>query len=147
MSFKEEILNYLKDKKKHSSSVVEQAENIILLCEDNIQKLLVRNDKTIRESINKNVGIYNISSEGLENIAKYIEATYVNTQDTGNAVVEKNHKEWLKSFKTDSKNEFYYWDRLRSFLFKGDEITPGVVSTLDEDTDKIIDLVGNPNID
>ncbi|MBJ86179.1 MAG: hypothetical protein CMJ11_06295 [Pelagibacterales bacterium] len=147
MSFKEEILNYLKDKNKHSSLVVEQAENIILLCEDNIQKLLVRSSQTIRESINKNVGIYNISSEGLENIAKYIEATYVIEQNTGNAVVEKNHKEWLKSFKTDSKNEFYYWDRLRSFLLKGDEITPGVVSTLDEDTDKIIDLVGNPNID
>ena len=147
MSYKEEILNYLKDEDQHSSMIVKFADNIILLCEDNIQKLEYRNSENIRKAINENVAMYNISEEGLENIAKYIEATYVIYQGAGNAIVEKNHKEWLKSYKTDSKNEFYYWDRLRSYLLKGDEITPGVVSTLDDDTDSIIDLVGNPNIE
>ena len=147
MSYKEEILNYLKDEDQHSSMIVKFADNIILLCEDNIQKLENRNSENIRKAINENVAMYNISEEGLENIAKYIEATYVIYQGAGNAIVEKNHKEWLKSYKTDSKNEFYYWDRLRPYLLKGDEITPGVVSTLDDDTDSIIDLVGNPNIE
>jgi len=152
LNYKQDLLKYLRNIDKNSEDIAKFAENIILVCEDNIQKLKIRNEgvvpsERIRETINENVAVYKISEEGLENIAKYIEATYVVSQGSGTVIVEPNHKEWLKSYKADSENEFYYWDRLRSYLFKGDEITPGIVSTLDDDTDNIIDLVGNPNIE
>ena len=55
-----------------------------------------------------------------------------------------NFKHWLNDCRADIN--FFYWDRYKNFLLQKKAWPQGVVSTLDKDSDKILDLLGNRRI-
>lgn len=55
---------------------------------------------------------------------------------------KSNFKHWLNDRRADIK--FFYWDRYKAFLLQKKAWPQGVVTTLDKDSDKILDLLGNP---
>lgn len=53
-----------------------------------------------------------------------------------------NYQHWLNDARADIN--FSYWDRYRNYLLNKKGWPRGVVTTLDKDSDKILDLLGNP---
>lgn len=84
-----------------------------------------------------------ITDEEAEIVIKKLQVALDVAMDTG-VVIEKEYEPWLKA-KKDSI-DFFYWNRYALYLEQDAMRTSGVISAIDEVSDKIVDLAGNPNI-
>ena len=62
--------------------------------------------------------------------------------DRGNCLVEKDHLPWYNAAKKDI--EAKYWERYRNYLIADQGFNNSIVDTLDETTNIIMDMLGNP---
>ena len=84
-----------------------------------------------------------VTDEEAEMVIKKLQVALDVAMDTG-VVIEKEYEPWLKA-KKDSI-DFFYWSRYALYLEQDAMRTSGVISAIDDVSDKIIDLAGNPNI-
>ncbi len=56
--------------------------------------------------------------------------------------VKSNYQHWLNDARANI--DFAYWERYRDYLLYKKGWARGIVTTLDKDSDKILDLLGNP---
>ena len=82
-----------------------------------------------------------VSDEDVDKLVKKLQVALDVAMDVG-MVIEKEYEPWLKA-KKESIN-FFYWDRYVHYLEQDMMRTSGVIATMDEVSDKIIDLVGDP---
>ena len=85
-------------------------------------------------------------TELVDVLKDYVSKVLGITAQKGNVLKEIEHKEWFQDFKETEKYDPYYWSRLKTYLL-GENVIPPLVNTLDYDSDKITDLLGNPNIE
>ena len=84
-----------------------------------------------------------ITDEETELIIKKLQAALDVAMDIG-VVIEREYEPWLKA-KKDSI-DFFYWNRYALYLEQDAMRTSGVIAAIDEVSDKIVDLAGNPNV-
>lgn len=88
------------------------------------------------------VSLTPLSVEEQQEVVKDVETKLQIRIDRGAYVKEKNHKHWYNAAKVgiDSK----YWNRYVQYLKTGQGWGPSVINELDNATDDIMDLLGNP---
>lgn len=89
-------------------------------------------------------GMIEISDDEVAILIKNLQAALDVAMDTGISL-EKEYEPWLKARK--EKTDFYYWNRYEKYLEEDMNRPPTVIATMDEISDKIIDLLGDPIID
>lgn len=84
-----------------------------------------------------------ISDEEAEAIIKKLQAALDVAMDIG-IVIEREYEPWLKAKKDEI--DFFYWNRYALYLEQDAMRTSGVIATIDEVSDKIVDLAGDPTL-
>ena len=101
----------------------------------------------IRELIEKHrqVPIYAVSDEEAERVARLLEQRFGVSQTIGPVIVDtrQDHQPWLDAAKI--KIYPYYWDRYRRYLSTQMKLPPQVLTTLDDVTDRILNLLEDPS--
>lgn len=82
-----------------------------------------------------------ISDEESETVLKKLQAALDVAMDTG-AVIEREYAPWLKAKKDTI--DFYYWNRYALYLEEDMQRPASIISTIDEVSDRIVDLAGEP---
>lgn len=100
---------------------------------------------SIREAIAacRAIPAFQVSDQTAEMLARQIESQLDVIMTLG-AVVQEDFAEWYDAAKVDI--EPYYWNRYRQLL-KQKDFPPQVIATLDQTTDRIAGLLGNPTFD
>ncbi len=85
-----------------------------------------------------------LSDEEKEYIKEKVFSNVYLVLEEGIALTKKNTNftPWLSNER--SSIDFYYWNRYKTYLISKKGWAEGIVSTLDKDSDKILDLLGNP---
>lgn len=84
-----------------------------------------------------------ISDEDVEKVIKKLQVALDVSMDVGISI-EKEYEPWLKARKEQLQDKFFYWDRYVRYLEDDLKRTSGVIAKMDEISDKIIDLAGDP---
>lgn len=84
-----------------------------------------------------------ISDADAEMVIKKLQSALDVAMDIG-IVIEREYEPWLKAKKDDI--DFFYWNRYALYLEQDAMRTSGIIATIDEVSDKIVDLAGNPTI-
>ena len=84
-----------------------------------------------------------ITDEDKEKIRRIIHETHSIRLGRGVAIVGRDHKKWFLQKKPSL--EFDYWNRFKKYLENDKHFAPKVVAGMDQDSDEIVDLLGNPN--
>lgn len=84
-----------------------------------------------------------ITDEDKEKIRRIIHETHSIRLGRGVAIVGRDHKKWFLQRKPSL--EFNYWNRFKQYLENDKHFAPKVVAGMDQDSDEIVDLLGNPN--
>jgi hypothetical protein len=84
---------------------------------------------------------YHVSTVELDEVLRRVHARLQISMDIGHAVTE-NHQPWLAGRKAEIHP--FFWNRYREYLNTDLNWPPRVVSRLDQVTDEILNMVGNP---
>lgn len=84
-----------------------------------------------------------ITDEDAEVIIKKLQAALDVAMDVG-IVIERDYEPWLKAKK--DAIDFFYWNRYALYLEQDAMRTSGVIAAIDEVSDKIVDLAGDPTL-
>lgn len=82
-----------------------------------------------------------VSDEEAELVVKKLQAALDVAMDTG-IVIAKEYEPWLKARK--DQIDLYYWDRYVLYLEEDLQRPASIISKIDEVSDRIVDLAGNP---
>ena len=82
-----------------------------------------------------------VTEDDAEKLAKQLEERVSITQNIGPILVERDHLPWLDA--TKAEIEPYYWHRYNDYLIR-EGFAPAAITTLDEVTDRVLDLMQNP---
>jgi len=88
-----------------------------------------------------NQGLFRLSDDEKARIVRELTSVFTITQKKG-AALKGKQEPWLARRSSDIN--FYYWKRLRDFYIEAGILPPGVVATLDRDTNDVLDWCGNP---
>lgn len=83
-----------------------------------------------------------VDDEAAEQLARRFEERISITQHVGSVLTESEYRPWLDAER--SRIDPYYWDRYRRFLTQ-QGFASGVVSALDEVTDRVLGLLQDPS--
>ena len=81
------------------------------------------------------------TDEEVEAIIKKLQAALDVAMDVG-IVIERKYEPWLKAKKDEI--DFFYWNRYTLYLEQDAMRTSGVIAAIDEVSDKVVDLAGDP---
>lgn len=96
-------------------------------------------DKTIEKfSILSN----DITKEEIEQIKRDIHSRQIIKLDIGTALVDEKHKKWFMGKKPNM--DMKYWNRYKNYLRYDKKFGPNVIDSMDDVSDEIVDLLGDP---
>ncbi len=121
-------------------------DDVFVLAQTLLKMMVGKNIATqenIDEVMNKITDLHSdISKEQLELTRRRIEASIHIDMGLGDYITDNSHKPWFINFKADK--QLYYWERYRTLLTKKGFVD-NVIMKMDNVSDKIVDLVGNPS--
>lgn len=85
--------------------------------------------------------VFPVNDEEFADLIKHLHAKLAITMDAGTALVGEDHAPWLSARRPAI--DPFYWDRFQTYLQRR-EWPPQVIVTLDQVTDAILDLLGDP---
>lgn len=83
-----------------------------------------------------------ISKEEIEQIKRDIHASRIVKLDIGTVLTNNKHKKWFMGVKPTL--EMKYWNRYKKHLQYDKKFGPNVIDSMDDVSDEIVDLLGNP---
>jgi len=86
-----------------------------------------------------------IDDEAAEEFARMFEERHTTSQDFGFLLKNADYNPWLNANK--SNIDFYLWERYKKFMIQDEKLSKKVITTLDLDTDEIVDHIQNPTTD
>lgn len=106
--------------------------------------------KIKEEEIRKAVGLFqpfieNLTSDEIEQAIKNLESRYRITMDTGAMLKEDNYKKWY--FNSRVERGTRHWDRYKRYLEETVFLPRAVIDTIDDSSDEIMDVLGDPLAD
>lgn len=96
----------------------------------------------IRDRVKVLEPVYHLSIEDEDAVVKNVESKLQVKIDRGVYVKEKTHKPWYHTAKAEIDSK--YWDRYAEYLKYDQGWAPKVITEMDESTDDIMELLGNP---
>lgn len=84
-----------------------------------------------------------MADEDKDDIRKKIHETHSVRLNRGVAIIDRSHKKWFAQKKPSLS--FDYWNRFKQYLENDKGFPPDVIEGMDQDSDEIVDLLGNPN--
>ena len=97
---------------------------------------------SIRDWILKFRVLFPVSDAEAEVLAKRLEVRHDVTMRIGAVLTEPGFKPWLEA--ASAGIDFYYWRRYRRLLSEGMHLSKHVISTIDNETNRILGLLENP---
>ena len=82
-----------------------------------------------------------VTKDEAESLARRLEERVSITQNLGPILIERDHLPWLDAAKVEI--EPYYWNRYRDHLIR-EGFATAAITTLDEVTDRVLDLMQHP---
>lgn len=82
-----------------------------------------------------------VTDAEVEAVIRRLQSALDVAMDTG-VVITKDYVPWLKARK--SEIDFYYWNRYALYLEEDQHRPATVISTIDEVSDRVVDLIGDP---
>jgi len=95
----------------------------------------------LEEIVKKYSSIFDLSQTDIKRLVKHLETIYSTTQKDGHTL-KTDFKEWYGRSKREI--DFHYWDRLKSYWTQSSILPADVIRSVDQVTDEIMGLVGNP---
>lgn len=83
-----------------------------------------------------------ITKEEIEQIKRNIHASQIVKLDIGTVIADTKHKKWFMGVKPNL--EMKYWNRYKKYLQYDKKFGPNVINSMDDVSDEIVDLLGNP---
>lgn len=83
-----------------------------------------------------------ITPEEVEQIKKNIHSSQLVKLDLGTVLTDNKHKKWFMGVKPDLGMK--YWNRYKNYLQFDKKFPPNVIDSMDDVSDEIVDLLGNP---
>ena len=112
------------------------------LPKDEVPKIEELDDAILRAKQAAPIMGINLSEEEIELIKRKLQAQHDVEIGFGSYLVDKTQEPWLEQAKSDI--DPFYWDRYKKYLLQDKGWPIPVVKNLDEETDKILQLCGNP---
>lgn len=78
----------------------------------------------------------------IEQIKRNIHSKQLVKLDIGTVLVDSKHKKWFMGVKPNL--EMKYWNRYKNYLQFDKKFGPNVIDSMDDVSDEIVDLLGNP---
>ncbi len=106
---------------------------------------VIPTEENIREEALILRGICPVSDEEYDHVIRQIHAAMLVSMDRGVAIIDPNavHLPWFMH-RRGREDFFFYWARYERFLTDIKGWGPRVVATINDDSDRIIDLCGDP---
>ena len=95
----------------------------------------------LEEIVNKYSPKFDLSINDIKRLVKHLETIYSATQKDGHTL-KTDFKEWYGRGKREI--DFHYWDRLKAYWTQSSILPKEVIRSVDQVTDEIMGLVGNP---
>lgn len=86
--------------------------------------------------------IYDITEEDFQNVIRSIHSSMGIRVEQGIAITDDTYTPWIRNRKAET--DLYYWNRYTQYLQYDMQWDSRLISTLDKDTDNIMDLIGDP---
>lgn len=86
-----------------------------------------------------------LTEEEIDNVRKQIHADYLIKLDLGTSITAKDFVPWFMNRKKTLN--MGYWNRYKEYLLRDKSFSPNVVGTMNNVTDEITDLLGDPTLD
>lgn len=83
-----------------------------------------------------------LTDEEVNIVRKKLMTQFSVNMDKGQLLKEKHHKDWYEDAKKASHTHF--WDRYRDYLFYDEGFSPNVLKTLSDNSETIVNLLGDP---
>jgi hypothetical protein len=84
-----------------------------------------------------------ISEDELRKIVRELRSQFAIEVSGPNILKDKSHTPWLEAARAII--DPYYWGSYKDYLIEDKEWTPRIVNNLDDETERILELCGNPN--
>lgn len=84
----------------------------------------------------------NVSSQEIELIKNNIHSKQLIKLDIGTVISDTKHKKWFMGIKPSL--EMKYWNRYKQYLQNDKKFAPKVIDSMDDVSDEIVDLLGDP---
>lgn len=101
----------------------------------------------IREMVKNSVFPDGKNPNYVDDMVRYLESFYVVRQSRGTMIQAHGHRPWLAALRGGEGFTPHYWERLDQYLQFEKGLTENVADALDNDTDRILDHLGNPHDD
>lgn len=124
----------------------EQLENALIgvLFGSNVAKIYT--EEEIDQMIEQfaSLPFYNgITTDEIEQIKRNIHSKQLIKLDIGTVLVDNKHKKWFMGIKPTL--DMKYWNRYKNYLQYDKKFGPNVIDSMDDVSDEIVDLLGNPS--
>lgn len=83
-----------------------------------------------------------VTSEEIEIIRKDIHSKQLIRLDIGTVLIDNNHKKWFMAKK--AQLDMKYWLRYKDYLINDKKYAQNVIDSMDDVSDEIVDLLGDP---
>ncbi len=149
MNYLDQILSYLIEKRKLSEQEAKELINFVMVSID-ILKAEERTKENVLKKINRVLTMDAYKSiadeECIDLLFKFVNSEISIKSKEGKAVT-KNWIKWLDDYKKTENYKPFYWPSLEKFLkIENKNIPRSKINILNIDTDKIVELLGNPNL-
>jgi hypothetical protein len=95
----------------------------------------------LEETVRANAERFELNEGDVQRLLKHLETIYSTTQKDGHTL-RTAFKDWYGKEKRTI--DFHYWDRLKAYWTQSSILPADVIRSVDEVTDEIMSLVGNP---
>ena len=95
----------------------------------------------LEETVRANADRFELTESDIDRLLKHLETIYSTTQRDG-WTLKTAFKDWYGKEKLNI--DFHYWDRLKAYWTQSSTLPSDVIRSVDEVTDEIMSLVGNP---
>ncbi len=124
---------------------------------DNIQKLInvvkayIYEDTLTETQIDEiitnfaNMKPFNLTEDEVRKARNIIHSENLIKLDLGEALISKQHVKWFYERKKDLNMN--YWNRYKEYLLQDKKFSIPIVKTMDEVSDELTDLLGDPNVE
>ena len=116
------------------------------LCQNQIYQSIqgrLPTEQEINDVVEHYRKLLNILPGDAEKVIAVLQSRLIVSMDTGDSISKKEtYKPWLSNKKAGF--EFFYWNRYAKYLEIDKKWNKGVVATIDEVSDRVLDLLGDP---
>lgn len=99
-------------------------------------------EQEIEQVVQQFMNVFHASQQDAQKVITLLQTRLIVSMDTGDSIQKREHTPWLNSRKADI--DFFFWDRYAKYLEIDEKWSRSVIASIDDVTDKILDLLGDP---